>query len=121
MVAEQVFGQPVFELIEEHLCSKLACAAALRPWILRLVVRTTYVLIATTIAAAMPFFGVFVSLIGALTFWLPVRMNDADLLFGLLWAQGVVCAFHCLAKIAASCSVLSVQCAVRSANIFAWP
>ena len=47
---------------------KVDCFAG-REWILRLMYRTIYVAFTTVIACALPFFGAFVGLVGALTFW----------------------------------------------------
>jgi Transmembrane amino acid transporter protein len=63
--------QPVFATIEDILLRafpKVDCFAG-REWILRLMYRTIYVAFTTVIACALPFFGAFVGLVGALTFW----------------------------------------------------
>lgn len=60
----QVFGMPLFDSIESGLRSKLSRPP--RPWIMRLIVRSIYVVCITFIACLLPFFGDLMGLIASI-------------------------------------------------------
>lgn len=70
--AYQVYGQPLFGTIEDvfiRCFPTLQFAGPRKERAFRLVYRTLYVCFSTLIAAMLPFFGAFIGLIGALTFF----------------------------------------------------
>lgn len=67
--AYQVFSQPVFHGLEQFLTEHVPGANRIPPLLLRIVCRSLYVCMTTTVAIVMPFFTDIIGLVGALVFW----------------------------------------------------
>lgn len=100
--AYQVFSQPLFHGMEQFLTEHVPSVSRMPPLVLRIVVRSLYVALTTTVAVVMPFFTDIIGFIGALVFWpiavhFPVRMylkvyNAKGMVAGLLQGMQVVAA-----------------------------
>jgi amino acid permease len=100
--AYQVFSQPLFHGMEQFLTEHVPNVSRMPPLVLRIVVRSLYVALTTTVAVVMPFFTDIIGLVGALVFWpiavhFPVRMylkvyNAKGMVAGLLQGMQVVAA-----------------------------
>eukprot|EP00878_Enallax_costatus_P023655 GHUV01025173.1.p1 GENE.GHUV01025173.1~~GHUV01025173.1.p1 ORF type:complete len:226 (-),score=42.89 GHUV01025173.1:895-1572(-) len=67
--AYQVFSQPVFHGLEQFLTEHVPGTQRVPPLLLRVVCRSLYVCMTTTVAIVMPFFTDIIGLVGALVFW----------------------------------------------------
>ncbi|KAF6259045.1 transmembrane amino acid transporter protein-domain-containing protein [Scenedesmus sp. NREL 46B-D3] len=123
--AYQVYGQPVFATVEDlmlRVVPKLDNLAG-KEWLLRLGYRSFYVVITTVVACALPFFGAFVGLVGALTFW-PTAIYYPMTMFkavykptgAKLWTMNAVNSIMCLVAVLAT--IGSVETIVSSARHF---
>lgn len=65
----QVFAQPVYATFEDKLLLCFPSLVHVREIFVRLAYRSIYVVLTTTIAAAIPFFSSFVGLIGAISYF----------------------------------------------------
>jgi amino acid permease len=100
--AYQVFSQPVFHGCEEFIMRVVPWFKRQNPLVLRVIVRSLYVAMTTTIACVMPFFTDIIGLIGALVFWpaavyFPVTMyikvyNPRGVVKGILQGMNVTAA-----------------------------
>ena len=71
----QIFAQPVFENVETFIRDRQLWPSS-RPWLMRAIVRSLYVVLTTFVAICLPFFADLMGLIGAagftpMTFILP--------------------------------------------------
>lgn len=78
--AYQVFSQPVFQGLEQFLTDHIPRTKRMPPLLLRIIFRSLYVCMTTTVAIVMPFFTDVIGLVGALVFWpaavyFPVTMH----------------------------------------------
>lgn len=70
VLLQQVYAQPIFEQLDKA-SMKWEPLAKQNGYVRRALLRVPYVCGCAIISAIMPFFTVFVGLIGAFTFWLP--------------------------------------------------
>ena len=80
----QIFAQPVFENVETFMTKRQLWPSG-KPWLMRAIVRSLYVMLTTFVAICLPFFADLMGLIGAAgftpmtfilpcVFWLKVRL-----------------------------------------------
>lgn len=62
----QIYASPIYEFMDTHFEKKGGHEWSTQRVIVRLVTRTTYILLSTFLGALLPFFGDFVALTGAL-------------------------------------------------------
>eukprot|EP00882_Tetradesmus_deserticola_P014246 GHRQ01015144.1.p1 GENE.GHRQ01015144.1~~GHRQ01015144.1.p1 ORF type:complete len:291 (+),score=82.26 GHRQ01015144.1:770-1642(+) len=123
--AYQVYGQPVFATVEDlmlRMIPKLDNCAG-KEWVLRLGYRSLYVVITTVVACALPFFGAFVGLVGALTFW-PTAIYYPIAMFKAvykptgpkLWTMNAINGIMCLVTVLATMG--AIETIISSASQF---
>jgi hypothetical protein len=63
-IAAQVFAQPIFEAVERQVLQ--SSPPTPKPWLLRMVFRSVFVLLTTLLACMLPFFGDLMGLIASI-------------------------------------------------------
>lgn len=107
--AYQVFSQPVFHGIEQALTDHVPGVKRAPVLLLRIVCRTLYVVMTTTVAVVMPFFTDIIGLVGALVFW-PAAVYYPVKLYMTLYSPrfGLRCVMLAMNAVACVTSVLAV-------------
>jgi proton-coupled amino acid transporter len=104
-----VFSQPVFHGVEMAVTDHVRGAQRLPPLALRLVLRSLYVVLTTSVAIFMPFFSDIIGLVGALVFW-PAAVYYPIRLYCKLYtpSRRVRLLMHAMNGVAATTSLLAV-------------